>query len=74
MRLLTNLKGMVANLKATKDRKGEYHMDKCPLRNRNITLIDNYKGRKIPERYRDYCPCCGTRIYGNDVSVEWLND
>lgn len=54
----------VKKKKATQDDNREWHMPDCPLRNRKITMIDNFRGRKIHELYRKYCPYCGT----------WLGD
>lgn len=44
------------------DRNGERHTPDCALRNKKITLINNYEGMKIHESYRKYCPYCGTKI------------
>ena len=48
--------------KVTKDRNFEKHTSDCPFRNQEITLIDNFRGKKIHESYRRYCPYCGTKV------------
>lgn len=44
------------------DRNGERHTSDCALRNKKITLINNYGGAKIYEAYRKYCPYCGKKV------------
>lgn len=53
---------LFAKEKPTKDNYGEYHMPYCYLRDRKITVIDNFRGRKLHPAFIKYCPWCGTKI------------
>ena len=50
--------------KVTRDRNFNFHKDRCRMRNRRFTVIDNNAGLKVFEGYVKYCPCCGEKLDG----------
>lgn len=48
----------------TQDREGNFHKQRCHLRNERFTVIVNRAGKKMCDGYVKYCPCCGEKLDG----------